>query len=249
MKYPTKAVTYVTRKVITLDGILKVMHVLTRTRLFSGIPQEELTALLENVPHTLETFRKGGRVMARGDECDELILLLEGTLGGELVGESGKVVEIEKIHAPGEVAIGVLFSSEPRLPVDLMAVEDVKLLKIPREAFLDILMKDRRVLKNFLTIVSDKVTMLASRFYDVSLRELMEKVANYLLELREKYGTTRFSLPMTKEGLSKWFGATRPSVSRVFGILAKRGIIEQDGKIVRIVDEERLLRISHGELK
>jgi len=172
--------------------------------------------------------------MTRGDEYPFLMILLEGVLSGEFVNEDGKVVEVDRIEAPGEVAPGIIFASDPRLPVDLVAVEDVQIMFVQRDELLKLLMSDHRLVLNFLRIVSDKLTKVTSRFYDISMKELEEKVMAYLLEIREKLGTSEFELPHTKEELAKRFGVTRPSVSRVFSMLAKRGIIEQRGRFITI---------------
>jgi len=202
--------------------------------LFQGFSAREIEEILTGLRFITRSYRRGGVVMTRGDEYPFLMILLEGVLSGEFVNEDGKVVEVDRIEAPGEVAPGIIFASDPRLPVDLVAVEDVQIMFVQRDELLKLLMSDHRLVLNFLRIVSDKLTKVTSRFYDISMKELEEKVMAYLLEIREKLGTSEFELPHTKEELAKRFGVTRPSVSRVFSMLAKRGIIEQRGRFITI---------------
>jgi len=212
----------------------RVASELGQLALFQGFSAREIEGMLTRLRFIIKGYKRGGVVMSRGDECPFLMILLEGTLSGEFVNEDGKVVEVDRIEAPGEVAPGIIFASDPRLPVDLVTIEDVRIMFVQKDELLRLLVSDHRLVLNFLRIVSDKLMKITSRFYNVSMKELEEKVMAYLLEIRERLGASKFELPHTKEELAKRFGVTRPSVSRAFSMLAKRGMIEQRGKIITV---------------
>lgn len=214
------------------DEILKK---LAELRVFKGLDPREIENVVKDLRICIESYRKGGVIMQRGERYSSMMILLEGILSAEFLNEEGKVVEVDRMEAPEEIAPGIIFASEPVLPVDLVAVEDVLILRIDRDELLTLLMRDRRLMTNFLCIVSDKLKKVADRFYEVSMRELEDKIMNYLVDLSTKIGSNEFELPHTKEELARRFGVTRPSVSRAFSSLVQRGVIEHDGKTVRIL--------------
>lgn len=215
---------------------------LAELRVFKGLDSREIENVVKDLRICIESYRKGGVIMQRGERYSSMMILLEGVLSAEFLNEEGKVVEVDRMEAPEEIAPGIIFASEPVLPVDLVAVEDALIMRIDRDELLTLLMRDRRLMTNFLCIISDKLKKVADRFYEVSMQELEDKIMNYLIDLSTKFGSNEFELPHTKEELARRFGVTRPSVSRAFGSLIQRGVIEHDGKTVRIIQNPGVIK-------
>jgi len=69
------------------------------------------------------------------------------------------------------------------------------------------------------------------------MKNLVQKVCAYLCQLMDQVNDVVVTMNMTKEELAREFGATRPALSRVFTELEKLGVIETEGKRVKIIDE------------
>jgi len=191
--------------------------------------------LLENLLQhgRILTFREGEMVRHQGDPIDDILVLLEGSLRTEHVSENGKVLEIDTIKPVQIIASGLVFSRDPVYPVNVMAKEDSKILSIPKEKFLNLLMKDRKLLLFFLEDVSEHFRIVSEKLFFLTTKTLKEKVVHYLVHHMNKDGEV--VLPVSVEELSRIFGCARPALSRVFQDLEKEGFIEKKGRRIRIL--------------
>ncbi|AIY87153.1 MULTISPECIES: Crp/Fnr family transcriptional regulator [unclassified Thermotoga] len=178
-------------------------------------------------------FRKGEIVKHQDDPIEDVLILLEGTLKTEHVSENGKTLEIDEIKPVQIIASGFIFSSEPRFPVNVVAGENSKILSIPKEVFLDLLMKDRELLLFFLKDVSEHFRVVSEKLFFLTTKTLREKLMNFLVcHMNEKRELT---LPVTLEELSRLFGCARPALSRVFQELEREGYIEKHGRRIKVL--------------
>jgi len=179
------------------------------------------------------TFREGEMVRYQGDPIDDILVLLEGSLRTEHVSENGKVLEIDTIRPVQIVASGLVFSRDPVYPVNVIAKEDSKILSIPKEKFLDLLMKDRNLLLFFLEDVSEHFRIVSEKLFFLTTKTLKEKVIHYLVHHMNEDG--ELVLPVSVEELSRIFGCARPALSRVFQDLEREGFIEKKGRRIRVL--------------
>jgi CRP/FNR family transcriptional regulator, anaerobic regulatory protein len=75
-----------------------------------------------------------------------------------------------------------------------------------------------------------------------------ERVASFLLDVsnrnaRRGYSWSEFNLRMTREDVGSYLGLTLETVSRTLSRFQKRGLIDTQGKVIRILDLEGLQKI------
>jgi CRP/FNR family transcriptional regulator len=75
-----------------------------------------------------------------------------------------------------------------------------------------------------------------------------ERVAAFLLDVSERnaqrgYSSAEFNLRMTREDMGSYLGMTLETVSRTLSRFQKRGLIDTQGKHIRIVDLEGLQKV------
>ncbi len=63
------------------------------------------------------------------------MIVISGIVKGEMVDETGKVIKIEDIPAPGALATAFLFGNRNRFPVNVVALSDGELLIIEKAVF------------------------------------------------------------------------------------------------------------------
>ncbi|MCS7233537.1 MAG: Crp/Fnr family transcriptional regulator [Synergistetes bacterium] len=188
----------------------------------------------ELIPHgEIIEYKKGEIVRYQDEPINEVLVLLEGTLGMEYISESGKILKIDFIKPVRIIASGLIFSKEPRFPVNVVAESDTKILEIKKELFLDILMKKKDLLRFFLQDISEHFKTVSQKLFFTTTRTLKEKLLQYILQYANEDGEA--FLPLSIEELSKVFGCTRPALSRVFQELTREKIIEKIGRKVKIL--------------
>ncbi|MCU4165735.1 Crp/Fnr family transcriptional regulator [Marinilabiliaceae bacterium A049] len=152
----------------------------------------------------------------------------------------GKSLRIEELHAPDTIASAFLFGEDNTLPVDVIAVEETKILYIPRQDLMNLFCNENTVLKNYLDIISNRAQKLTKKIKLLGLQSIRGKFANYLLEQVRREGKTEFTLKNSQSELANIFGISRPSLGRVIREMHNEGIIEADGRNIKIVDKKAL---------
>ncbi|WP_320053855.1 Crp/Fnr family transcriptional regulator [uncultured Acetobacteroides sp.] len=215
---------------------------LSRCPLFHGVDPVELETLLSMYPYAVKSYVKGNVLASRDDEYTGLMVVLEGSVKGEMVDNSGKVVKIEDISAPRPIAPAFLFGQNNRLPVDVVANDVVKVVVIPRASMVGIMQASSQVLTNYLDMMSNRATFLSNKLYFLSFRSIKEKLAHYLLDLAKGQLVT-FSLPMGQQELADYFGVTRSSLARVFAEMERDGLVAFDRRRVTLLNRTGLVKV------
>lgn len=216
--------------------------ILCKCPLFHGIMPGEMEGLISKHPHSIRSFVKGSVLASRDETYTSLMVVLEGSVKGEMVDHSGRVVKIEDIAAPRPIAPAFLFGQNNKLPVDVVANDVVKVAIIPRASMIGIMQASSQVLTNYLDMMSNRATFLSNKLYFLSFRSIKEKLAHYLLDL-SKGNLRTFSLPMGQQELADYFGVTRSSLARVFAELEKEELVTFDRRKVTIVSRDGLAKL------
>ena len=186
-----------------------------------------------------KTYEIGEIAAFSGETVNFLMIVLEGSVKGEMVDFSGKVIKIDDIHAPRPLATAFIFGKQNKFPVNVMANEKIRLLYIPKYDFMKMLQADIRILQNFLNVVSTQSQMLAGKLKFFSFKTIKGKLAQFILGLA---GVDKdiIELPLTQNDLAEQFGVARPSLARALGEMADEGIITVERKVIWILDRKRL---------
>jgi len=212
--------------------------------IFIGLNEEELETIFAKSHHFTKTYEVGEIAAFSGEMVNFLMVVLEGSVKGEMVDFSGKIIKIDDITAPRALASAFIFGKQNKFPVNVMANEKTKLLYIPKYDFIKMLQADIRILQNFLNVVSTQSQMLAGKLKFLSFKTIKGKLAQYILGLAGQ-DKDMIELPLTQNDLSEQFGVARPSLARALGEMAEEGIISVDRKVVRILDRKRLAEVGN----
>ncbi|HOQ39226.1 MAG TPA: Crp/Fnr family transcriptional regulator [Fervidobacterium sp.] len=217
------------------EEVERIAHSLLQCACFESV-NSQLIIELVRLGHT-EHYEPKEIVRTRGEECNEALFLVDGEAFGLFTNPDGRVLQIDHMFAPKLLASATMFSSHSKYPVDVESASESLFLSIPKEQFIKFLMKDETLLKNFLQYISDSFEFVTDRFYEITMKNLVQKVCAYLCQLMDQANDVVVTMDMTKEELAREFGATRPALSRVFTELEKLGVIETEGKKVKIIDQ------------
>lgn len=217
----------------------KMYDILSKSPVFLSIPPAEIEFLLKSVHHTLRKYKEGNMIAMAGDPCVSLLIVIAGSVKGEMIDFSGKVIKIEDIEAPRPLASAFLFGSKNTFPVNIVATCNTEILVIPKESFIKILQQNEQVLRNYLDAISSRTQFLSNKIRFLSFKTIKGKIAHYLLGLSggRSSGVT---LPAGQQELAEFFGVTRPSLARAMGEMVKEKIIELERREVKIIDREKL---------
>ena len=199
--------------------------------------------------------------MLMGDRLERFLLLTEGSLAAEIIDPQGRVLKVETLKAGEMLAGPILFTADPRLPVQLTPLEPAVIHSLPKSEMRQLLSSYPPVLENFLGEAGDKVLFLAEKMRLLRFASIREKLAGHFLELARR---TQAGLPVAEvprpsvqspppscrrcrvqlsyslEDLADLFGVTRPALSRTLSELVSEQLVERCGQGRYLVDCEGL---------
>lgn len=208
--------------------------------LFRGLTEEQLIDLFSAISYKEKEYKKDEIVANSDDECRHLLIVIEGSVKGEMVDFSGKTIKIEDIESPRALAPAFLFGKNNRYPVSIVANNKVTILSISKETFIEMLMSNKRILTNYLNSISNRAQFLSTKIRFLSFQTIKGKIAHFLLQIRQKMNSDSFVLPKSQSEMSELFGVARPSLGRAIRELDRDGLIKAEGKNIEIKDREGL---------
>ncbi|MDF1558680.1 MAG: Crp/Fnr family transcriptional regulator [Bacteroidales bacterium] len=217
--------------------------ILNRSPLFSGLTESEIETVIESVNYRSRFYHAGAVAVVAGEEISSVMIVLSGSVRGEMTDLTGKTIKIEDVHPPQALAAAFIYGREARYPVNVIANSDAELLIIGKAEFLTLMNNDRRLLLNYLTAVCTRALFLSDRLRFLSFRTIREKYAHYISSLPGAI-SGRVVINRTQQELADYFGVTRPSLARAVSEMESDGLISVDRRKVRILDIMRLSTLS-----
>jgi len=213
--------------------------ILQECPLFMGISEQEIKDLFEKIHYQRKQYKSGELIENAGTSYTILRIVLKGSVKGEMMDYSGKVLKIEDIPAPKPLATAFLFGMNNLLPVDIIANRDTELLMLPKESVIMLMQLNKRFLQNFLNAISNRAQFLSDKLRFLSFKTIRGKLAHYLLGLAEG-NNVEIVLPQSQEKIAELFAVTRPSLGRTMAEFKAQGYIAVKGRNVRILQAENL---------
>ncbi len=211
--------------------------------LFHSIGETKLMWIFSELKLSETHFRKDGLLALQDELCNRLIILISGSVKGEMIDPSGRMIKVEDIFAPNPLAILFLFGHVNRFPVQITAREEVTALVIPKQSVLRMLSLDETLLKNYLDISADFASRLSQKLHFMSFRTIRQKLAMYILKLSQEAKTDVVVLDKTKSALAEYFGVSRPSLEREFTKMQQDGLIIANKREIQISDKKGLMKL------
>jgi len=231
-----------------LDIIESCLTCKTRTeRLFCDLPASALQAF-ENIKYAT-AYPKGAVLFVEGQAPRGIFVLCKGRVKLSICAPDGKTL-IVKIADPGEV-LG-LSASVSGKPYELTAetVDPCQVNFVKREDFLRFLKEHPDACFKVAEQLSEKYNTACHEVRSLGLSHSAgEKLARLLLEWSSRNGVAsknepRVKLALTHEEIAQMIGTSRETVTRLFGDLKKRQILQTKGSTLVIRNKAALKMLA-----
>jgi CRP/FNR family transcriptional regulator len=207
---------------------------------FSALP-DELNRRLARLA-VPRRWRPGELIFSRGDRVTGFYLAGEGKVRIFVSDASGKERTL-KIAGPGELFGEAAVFQSGGYPASSAAITRAVTWFFPRDAML-------RLIGEAPELAFATIGALAARLQHLTalleggLKELLPRLAGYLLELPELDGRVR--LPVKKAELARHLGVTPESLSRALGELKSGGLVKEASPGAFELDREGLEERAEG---
>lgn len=211
--------------------------------LFKNISPDILEADLTEISFHTHTYSKGEILAYQGDPCNKLIILIKGSVRGEMIDYSGRLIKVEDIASPRALAPLFLFGENNRYPVEVTANEPTETIEIPKNNVLKLFRKNEKFLENYMNISANYARTLSDKLFFMSFKTIRQKLASYLLRLYKQEQKEQVTIDRSQQELSDYFGVSRPSLARELAHMQEDGLLIVDRKQITILKKEELVRL------
>ncbi|MEY8684617.1 Crp/Fnr family transcriptional regulator [Bacteroides sp. AN502(2024)] len=216
---------------------------LVNNPLFRGITPVRLSADLEEISFHTRSYKKGEILAQQGTVCNRLVILTKGSVRGEMIDYSGRLIKVEDIAAPRAIAPLFLFGKENRYPVEVTANEATEVIELPKSSVLSLFRKNEQFLENYMNLSANYARTLSDKLFFMSFKTIRQKLASYLLRLYKQQQQAHITLDRSQQELSDYFGVSRPSLARELAHMQEDGLLIADRKHITILQKEALVRL------
>ncbi len=223
---------------------MPILNHIARVPLFEGLPREQIEDLSMIV--TDQVFRKGEAIFSEGEEGNGFYVVITGRVKIFKLSAEGKE-QILHFFGPGEPFGEVPVFTGQHFPAHATAMEESRVFFFPRKSFVDLIKRNPSLALNMLAVLSKRLRRFAALIDDLSLKEVPGRLAAYLLYLSaQNKGSKDLELTITKAQLASLLGTIPETLSRILGKLSSQGLLETDGRRIRILENEALRDLAES---
>jgi len=206
--------------------------------LFEGLSQEQREELSAQAAQRTEL--KGRQIFFEGDKAVGFYILLSGRVKISKLSSEGKE-QILHIIGPGDPFGEVPMFAGGVFPANAAAMEDVEILFYSRERFMEMIGRCPALAMNMLAFLSQRLIHLTRLVEDLSLKEVHERLAAYLLHVSDlQHSPDKIQLDINKGQLASLLGTIPETLSRILTRLHNDGLIEVSGRKINLVKRQAL---------
>ncbi len=203
--------------------------ILSKTKLFMGVAEDDIIAMLGCLQAKKKSFKKGEYVLRQGQQLNDITVLVEGKLyvqRDDYWGNRSIISMIDVGEIFGEAYVG---PDSGTLLNDVVAVEDCVVLFFDVYRIINVCSSACRfhtmVVQNLFLAISEKNRQLIQKLGHMSKRSTREKLISYLSEEAKKQKSGTIIIPFNRQQLADFLSVDRSAMSSELGKMREEGLI------------------------
>ena len=217
----------------------KYIPILKRTKLFAGVADEEIGAMLSCLDARLHTYKKGEYVFRQGEHLNCITVLVEGELHVQRDDYWGNRAIVNRV-AVGEMFGEAYIALESgALLNDVLTVEDSAVIFFDVSRIITVCSSACRfhsmVVQNLFFAISEKNRSLLQKLGHISKRTTREKLISYLSEEANRNGSASFVIPFNRQQLADFLSVDRSAMSNELCKMRDEGLLEFDKNAFKLL--------------
>ena len=204
--------------------------IIRSSQLFSGVSEEELTAMLSCLETRKESFPKDALLLRIGDTADAIGLVLSGSI--LIIQEDiwGNRNIISKAGVGQTFAAAYACAIGSRLNVSVIAETPVTVMFLNVKRILNVCPSacshHSRIIRNLLGELAEKNLRFNEKLTHMGQRTTRSKIMSYLSAEAQRLGKYEFDIPFSRQQLADYLGVERSGLSLELGRMKKDGVLE-----------------------
>ena len=196
---------------------------------------------------TIQNFKKNEVVHFEGETPTHLMCLLTGKVKIYKDGVGGRS-QIIRMMKPVEYFGYRAYFSEQAYVTAAAAFEPSVICLIPMTVITKLIRQNNDLAMFFIKQLSNDLGMSDTRTVNLTQKHIRGRLAESLITLRQTYGLDEdgatIAMYMAREDLANMSNMTTSNAIRTLSQFASEGLVAIDGRKIKILDEDELMRIS-----
>ena len=194
----------------------------------------------------LRRIAKKEVLVHEGDELRTIPYIVKGKVRTFKINNDGKEF-VTGLHGPGDFIGYMGLLENGRAMETAEAMEECEIALVPREDLLALLYRDRDVSIRFIKMLAHDVKEKEQHLLQMAYASVRQRVAQALLRLHGRFSGdgANLGVKISREDLATIVGTATESLIRCLTDLKDEGLIEAEGRDLRIVDRARLEKLAY----
>ncbi|MGO4912908.1 Crp/Fnr family transcriptional regulator [Leeuwenhoekiella sp. W20_SRS_FM14] len=210
------------------------------------LKKEELKAISDS--KVTRTVKKGDPIFKEGEKLNGVFCVRDGVSKLSKLSENGKD-QIVKIASKGEVMGQRSLIAEEAANLSAVALNDMQVCFIPKENFTESLSKNPKFTQALLKNMARELKLADDVIVNMAQKTVNQRLAGILLYLEKHFGTDAdgyLSLILSRNDIADVVGTATELCIRSLAKFKKSGLIETEGKRIKISDRDVLNQLWEG---
>ena len=206
------------------------LPIIRSSTLFSGISEEELTAMLSCLDTKTESFPKDTFLLRAGDTAESIGLVLSGSV--LIVQEDiwGNRNILSKAGAGQTFAAAYACAPGSLLNVSVLAETPVTAMFLNVKRVLNVCPSacehHSRIIRNLLGELAEKNLRFGEKLTHMGQRTTRAKLMSYFSAEAQRLGTYEFDIPFSRQQLADYLAVERSGLSLELGKMRSEGLLD-----------------------
>lgn len=192
-------------------------------------------------------FKKKQPIYSEGNLPRGVYLIEKGAVKCFITNKDDKDY-IASIHKPGDYFGYIAILEDKPYSDNAEAIEETTLYFIPKDDFINLVLKNRLVAHQLLKMISGNVTQQQDRMIKLAYNSVRKRVAEGLIHLESTLNTKRtdqFILTISRQDLANMVGTASESVIRTLSDFKEEGLIGIKGASITILALDKLKNMKN----
>ncbi|TAK49349.1 MAG: Crp/Fnr family transcriptional regulator [Saprospiraceae bacterium] len=191
---------------------------------------------------------KGSAIFQEGTAALGMYYLNRGKVKIYKLGEGGKKQIVRLANKGDLIGYKALISGEV-YSATAEVIDDTCLCFIPKNTFFEIITSTPEVCIKLMQRLAQDLNFIERMLIGVAQKPVRERVALAILTLKQTYGLeadeATISVELSREDIASIVGTATESIIRLLSEFKKDHIIDVQGRKIKILDHDRLLRAAY----
>lgn len=220
----------------------KYLTILKQTKLFAGVGEEEIFAMLGCLQAKCCTYGKGEHIFRQGEHMSCIAVLAEGNVHIQKHDYWGNRSIIDIVSAGEMFGEAYAAPDSGALLHDVVAAKDSTVILFDVNKILTVCSSACRfhamVVKNLFFAISEKNRKLVQKLGHMAKRSTREKLISYLSEEAKRQNSGTFTIPFNRQQLADFLSVDRSAMSNELGKMRDDGLLEFDKNRFTLLQEK-----------